>query len=285
VIRLKKIILSLFLILFTIELGLLAFGTYKYIKTRSQFDGFLQMLQLQFKEYGSIDLPDTNLDTIGNPQGVSFDGTYLYVSYRRHLYKILLTTGSIVSEIDTTTMGTFGDGNGDLQYYNGFLYVCNSNFRTGGIDGKVSKYNADGLSFVQEYSLPVKNVPSTITQKDGYFWVIRYTSPTTLQKYSLDFTQLLDEYTLGNNAGDGVTWIGNYLLINQHEVSDGNIEWGNAYLYYFRDNSFKLVNTIQKHDLWGQGIHFDQASNTLFIVKRGYTKSKNKIIFSNITFK
>ncbi|HZK72161.1 MAG TPA: hypothetical protein VFD03_11710, partial [Clostridia bacterium] len=126
----------------------------------------------------------------------------------------------IVSEIDTTTMGTFGDGNGDLQYYNGFLYVCNSNFRTGGIDGKVSKYNADGLSFVQEYSLPVKNVPSTITQKDGYFWVIRYTSPTTLQKYSLDFTQLLGEYTLGNNAGDGVTWIGNYLLINQHEVSD-----------------------------------------------------------------
>jgi len=241
--------------------------------------------QLQLTELQSLDLPDTNLATIGNPQGVTYDGTSLYVSFRQHLYKINPPTNAIVVDIDTTSAGSFGDDNGDLQYYNGFLYVCNSNYRHSGIDGKISKYDCNSLAFIQEYSLPTLNGPSTIAFKDGYFWIIRYTSPATLQKWTLDFSQMVSQYTLPIANADGITWHGDHLIVNPHEDASGNVKWGNMFVYYFRNETFTLVNTILKRDLWGQGIHFDISSNILFITKRGYDKSKNKIIFSSFTTK
>lgn len=253
-----------------------------YSSITDQIKSGLHLKQLQLKEFRSIDLPDTDLATVGNPQGICTDGTYLYVTYRQHLYKILMSTGVIVSEVNTTYNGSYGNDNGDCCYYDGYIYIGTSNFRIHGIDAAIAKYKAGNLSFVGEYKLAKLNVPSTLTEKDGYFWVIRYTNPITLEKYTNDFSQLVKSYKLGNDAGDGIVWLGNYLLINQHEDPSASTKWGKMYLYYYINDVFEFVGTIPKRDLWGQGIDFDIHTNTLFIVKRGYTVSKNKIIYAHV---
>lgn len=250
----------------------------------SVLDSTNKKSQMNFKQVREFNLPDTDLATIGNPQGVAFDGQFLYISYRQRLYKYY-TNGGFVADRDTTNDGSFGGGNGDCCHHQGFIYITTSNFSQGGIDGRVAKYRASDLAFIEQFVLVGgSHVPASITQKNGFFWVSRYTTPNMLlEKYSLDFSERIETYSLPTSQADGMVWIGDYLLINQHEDSSGNRKWGNCDVYFYKDNKFSKVDSIQKLDLWGQGIDYDIPSGTMFFAKRGYAKSKNKIILANLS--
>ena len=225
-----------------------------------------------------FNIPVTDLDTIGNPQGVCTDGKYIYVSYRQYLYKYDMN-GNLLLSHNTTSEGTYGDDKGDLCVKSGILYITSSDYRYGGTNGAIMKYNASSLSYIGEILLLTpSSVPSTITCHDDKFWIHFYSSPGQIHQYSADLLINEAQYIL-NDTYDGITWINNILVCNIHEDETLLTKSSDMDLYYFDGFSFRLIACVAKPDLWGQGIDF--YNGTIYIVERGYTVSANKIIIGH----
>jgi hypothetical protein len=231
-------------------------------------------------EISDFNIPNTDLGVagVGNPQGVCTDGTNIFVSYRNHIYKYDMV-GALVAD-SATTHGTYADDNGDCSVVGDYIYVVNSDARYGGTNGAVSKYSKSTLAYVSETILVTPGaIPLSISYKDNAFWIAWNTN--RISKYSVSFTKLAD-YTIPTSLiyYEGSTWMGNIFIGNEHENGSGTEKWGYTDLLYFDGTSFSFLTTIKRYDLWGQGI--DYYDGVLYIAKRGYLKSKNKIISTKL---
>jgi hypothetical protein len=275
----KKILIALFFI----SIQVFAQSNWNVSSGSSVLSSLIQIYNYNdysINEISDFNIPNTDLGVagVGNPQGVCTDGTNIFVSYRNHIYKYDMI-GTPVTDV-ATTQGTYADDNGGCCVVGNYLYLVNCNARYSGTNGAVSKYAKSNLAYDSEVILTTPSaIPLSISYKDDSFWIAWNTN--ILTKYSTSFVKIAD-YTIPISLiyYEGSIWMGNIFIGNEHEDGSGTVKWGYTDLLYFDGTTFSFITTIKRYDLWGQG--FDYYNGILYIAKRGYLKSKNKIISTKL---
>ena len=179
-------------------------------------------------------------DYPGSSQGVTTDGTYIYVSSSSEIYKYF-KNGTLISSVSNPDGGHWGD----LCYANGKLYIawCENASEIPTISG-VYVYNASNLAFIQKYNITANAGAGTITYNptNNHFYVGEacpgYTYYDHFREYDENFT-LIASYVNDFRCGYGVNGLSythprvDYrvsFLVTSHDTE-----------FYFADSEFNVV--------------------------------------------
>lgn len=218
-------------------------------------------------------------------QGICSDGTYIYVTDSTTLYKYT-KAGVTVTSRDISGDDATYTHNGDICYYDGYIYVARSDYPTSPSHGSILKILASDLSKDSIIATNNNHCAGTVCRKsDGTFWITGYDdlSNITIKKYSSGWVYQ-DAYSLGTLDGiigfDGIEWIGGYLFANIHEgLADGEF----CDKFSFNETTFTKVQRIHhtiNTKVCSQGISLDPTeNNVLWWAARG---DSNKVYKTNV---
>jgi len=195
-------------------------------------------------------------------QGVTTDGTYLYV-FNGYITK-LTKDGTFVAEHDCRADPTTYKSAQDGTYHNGMLYRAASNYPDTPRAGSIIRYDATDLSFVDEIVIDTDYYPTGITFHEingtEYAWVI--TDKNVIQ-YDTSFTSGI-AYDLEKGRDvygyQGGFWYGDYLLVNHKADKKTDVyKWNGA--------GFDLIRRIDavEHDGWvaHEGMDLDPVEDKI----------------------
>jgi len=149
----------------------------------------------------------------GGKQGITTDGTYLYLAGGTTVYKYT-KDGSLVSSndlADQVTLGHFGD----LCYKDGYLYIADCNYPDTPADNYIVKVDPSDLSFVAEYHITDLDAHDSGIAWDGtHFWISTYRESgyDRAYKYNENFQYQNEYQELSHHFCQGIEF-----------DSDGNI--------------------------------------------------------------
>lgn len=211
-------------------------------------------------------------------QGVACDGTHLWFSSSTTIYKYtkagaLVTSRNVSGDAPTKTQinGMFIRG--------GVLYVSaaeNSTPRK----SYIVQYDPHTLAYIAHNQITGDWFSEGLAWKDGYWWVCFHANKVVAKvdpsTWSVSATYNLSFNVSGSSGGygagtgyDGIAWLGNYLLVNVHEIYDQNF----MDVYYWDGTAFDEV----ERKAWptskaSQGLVADPGdAGVLWFAERNYS--------------
>jgi hypothetical protein len=149
---------------------------------------------------------DGLIKDIGMHQGITFDSTYWYASHDMFLRKYDANF-NIVAEHATINDHTGGNHVGDIDYYNGLIYVVTETYTncTTFSDQKISTFNASDLSYIESHDVSAQGKDVTgvaVNPDDGLIYILPYCTTTTIQSYSLSDFSFQGDITIPSLYGN-----------------------------------------------------------------------------------
>lgn len=165
-------------------------------------------------------LTSPNLAPLG--QGITWDGTYYYVSGTDGLSKFdaswnLITTNS--DPITSSGLGSAVNHCGDLCVVNGLLYIPMEAYPSGPYSSQyITIFRASDLSFVTSYNISAQLTEiSSIAYNinDGLLYISSFITQGTILKYTLTGTYMGSmSVQMPTNNAQGLTFYNGYLWIS-----------------------------------------------------------------------
>jgi hypothetical protein len=216
-------------------------------------------------------------------QGVTSDGIYIY-TINELTYKYN-KSGELQTSRDVTNDDSSHPYNGDLCYYNGYLYIARHTLETTPSErtGSILKLDASDLSQESIIATEDNHAAGAIARNpdDGSFWVISLSclDPVYIYKYNSSWVyqgRYELEVTSENYAYEGIEWIDGYLFANIHGGVSGEL----CYVYIFNGKYFSKLHEfshIFNDKVCGQGLSLDPTdSKVLWWAERGDSSKVNK---------
>lgn len=225
----------------SVRIGMLATGLERY------FNGWVDDLRItkglcRYSGAGSITPPaaqhpsaftvvlvSTQTTTGSNDaQGVASDGTNIYWTNSTTLYKYS-QAGSLLASRPTVSDFPVDKSQINGCFYDaGKVYVSAARFTGSTAVSWIVEYDASTLAFIRAHVLPTQAFSEGVTRKYGFWWVCyhadrmvcRFDDSWQLRgTYALSFSITGSSGGYGSSQGyDGITWSGDYLLANIHEI-------------------------------------------------------------------
>lgn len=217
-------------------------------------------------------------------QSVATDGTNIWYSDSNTIYKYTMA-GVLITSRNVMTDNPAGDSPSAKAQINGLainagvLYVSGADFTTVGTS-YVNEYDPDTLAHVARHEIAGDWFSESLAFKGGFLWVSFHANEvvakvdtstwTTVATFPLTFAVTGSSGGYGSGTGyDGITWIGDYLLCNIHEIYDQDY----LDVYYWTGAEFEEVARLPRvSSIATQGLAADPvAANTLWFAERNYS--------------
>ena len=186
----------------------------------------------------------------GAVQGMTNDGTYLYLTTSTHLYKY--NSSGVLQDSEDMSSHAHSGFCGGCVYHDGVIYVTAHNADASTI--WIQEYSSSTLAYDTETELSVGYI-SSIDYYDGAFWGITDLVDSYVYKFASNWS-VDTTYDIYNADIEGdwkfqeITFDGNYALCNIHEGSMPQA----TRIFYFDGTDFILKENSSRPDKWGQGI-------------------------------
>jgi Concanavalin A-like lectin/glucanases superfamily/Glutamine cyclotransferase len=166
-------------------------------------------------------------------QGVATDGTHVWFSNSTTLYKYTTAGSLVISRVVTGDNPTDKAQINGVCYRGGKLYVSAAKFVGGVGTSWIVEYDPDTLTYLTHRQLVGDHFSEGIAWYNGDWWVVfhanmyvrRYDANWVQRgSYALGFSITGSSGGYGAGTGyDGITWFGDYLLCNVHEIYDQKV--------------------------------------------------------------
>lgn len=220
----------------------------------------------------------------GNTQGVCFDDDYFYITEASEIMKYT-RGGEFVARHDTV-----GDGSsnhlGDLCIKDGILYVMSSLYPSGPPYNEiVMLYDAETLTYIQEYSTFTDHIGEGIDYRHGHFWTVSdnfdevykwedgFTSPTTYPITEPTITGSVHHFQT-------IVWIDDDTIAMALHGGPSPALPQTVLFYRFANDEFRLVRQITPPSpviIFGQGMAWDATTNIMYFANRDDINNEDKV--------
>ncbi|GAG11492.1 unnamed protein product, partial [marine sediment metagenome] len=217
----------------------------------------------------------------------AFDGTYIYATSKGagadnlKLAKYNLSSVQVAENATAAHDGTNMNQVNGIDIHDGKLYVSSTNYPTTPAVSYIKVFNCSDLSYVEEHQV-LNYWSEGASYHDGSWWVV-YHNYKYVSKYNASWVWQADyELTFVQTGGDqgyqGITWYGDLIFVNIHELQGPQL----CDVYRWNGSGFDEVIRLPRLEAQdSQGVYWD-GSNLWWAERKYPDAAQNRVCRTTI---